>query len=112
MINGLICINKPIGVYSADITNYLKKIIAANLSKTNIDDISLFKGVSEKPIYDKNERDLFKEYRKNIKIGHGGTLDPCAQGVLSNKPNKLLVVGIGSGTKLLSSFLDCDKVIL
>ena len=36
-----------------------------------------------------------------MKIGHGGTLDPMATGVL--------VLGIGSGTKLLGNFLDCTK---
>lgn len=36
-----------------------------------------------------------------VKIGHGGTLDPLATGVL--------ILGIGTGTKLLSQFLDCTK---
>jgi tRNA pseudouridine55 synthase len=36
-----------------------------------------------------------------VKIGHGGTLDPLATGVL--------ILGIGSGTKVLSQFLDCTK---
>lgn len=37
-----------------------------------------------------------------IKVGHGGTLDPLATGVL--------ILGIGTGTKLLSQFLECTKV--
>lgn len=36
-----------------------------------------------------------------LKIGHGGTLDPLATGVL--------IVGIGNGTKALSRFLACTK---
>jgi tRNA pseudouridine55 synthase len=36
-----------------------------------------------------------------VKIGHGGTLDPLATGVL--------ILGIGSATKLLPQFLDCTK---
>ncbi|PWY84980.1 pseudouridine synthase [Aspergillus heteromorphus CBS 117.55] len=46
-------------------------------------------------------------HRKNrnrkleVKIGHGGTLDPLATGVL--------VAGIGAGTKSLPSFLGCTK---
>jgi tRNA pseudouridine55 synthase len=36
-----------------------------------------------------------------VKIGHGGTLDPLATGVL--------VAGIGKGTKHLLSFLECTK---
>jgi tRNA pseudouridine55 synthase len=36
-----------------------------------------------------------------FKMGHGGTLDPLASGVL--------IVGIGRGTKTLSDFLGCKK---
>ncbi|KAK0239959.1 pseudouridine synthase [Armillaria nabsnona] len=42
-----------------------------------------------------------KRFKGNVKIGQGGTLDPLADGVL--------VIGIGKGTKQLSSFLDCTK---
>ena len=36
-----------------------------------------------------------------VKIGHGGTLDPLATGIL--------ITGIGTGTKSLSQFLECTK---
>lgn len=36
-----------------------------------------------------------------VKIGHGGTLDPMATGVL--------ILGFGKGTKALNSFLGCTK---
>ena len=36
-----------------------------------------------------------------VKLGHGGTLDPAATGVL--------IVGVGSGTKELQGFLKCTK---
>ncbi|KAI7257890.1 tRNA pseudouridine synthase B [Hortaea werneckii] len=36
-----------------------------------------------------------------VKIGHGGTLDPLASGVL--------ILGIGAGTKRLNEFLECTK---
>ncbi|KAK8046195.1 TruB family pseudouridylate synthase [Apiospora saccharicola] len=36
-----------------------------------------------------------------VKMGHGGTLDPLATGVL--------ILGVGKGTKSLQSFLDCTK---
>ena len=36
-----------------------------------------------------------------IKIGHGGTLDPMATGVL--------IMGVGKGTKRLREFLECTK---
>jgi tRNA pseudouridine55 synthase len=38
-----------------------------------------------------------KKKRPDIKVGHGGTLDPCATGVL--------VLGIGSATKVLTAYL-------
>jgi tRNA pseudouridine55 synthase len=38
---------------------------------------------------------------ENVKIGHGGTLDPLATGVL--------VLGVGNGTKQLNEFLGCTK---
>jgi len=42
-----------------------------------------------------------KRQNPSIKIGHGGTLDPLATGVL--------IAGIGRGTKELSNFLSCTK---
>ncbi|KAF2658940.1 pseudouridine synthase [Lophiostoma macrostomum CBS 122681] len=36
-----------------------------------------------------------------VKLGHGGTLDPMATGVL--------IVGVGKGTKQLNRFLECTK---
>lgn len=38
---------------------------------------------------------------KEVKIGHGGTLDPMATGVL--------ILGVGAGTKKLGEFLSCTK---
>eukprot|EP01035_Chromulina_nebulosa_P018468 gene18468-24178_t len=39
--------------------------------------------------------------KRNIKVGHGGTLDPLAQGVI--------VLGVGKGTQLLSEYLIGSK---
>lgn len=52
-------------------------------------------------------RETKREQRKRrkktleVKLGHGGTLDPMATGVL--------IVGVGKGTKSLQDFLDCTK---
>lgn len=46
------------------------------------------------------KRGLNKKAAK-VKMGHGGTLDPLATGVL--------IIGVGSGTKSLQTFLDCTK---
>jgi tRNA pseudouridine55 synthase len=39
--------------------------------------------------------------KRKIKVGHGGTLDPLATGVL--------VIGVGKGTKMLSQYLTGSK---
>ena len=48
-----------------------------------------------------NQRNRRKIKDPKVKIGHGGTLDPLATGVL--------IAGIGSGTKSLQDFLLCTK---
>lgn len=49
-----------------------------------------------------HQKKVPKRLRKQqVKIGHGGTLDPMATGVL--------VVGLGMGTKELQIFLGCTK---
>jgi tRNA pseudouridine55 synthase len=45
--------------------------------------------------------ELRKIRKPKIKVGHGGTLDPLAEGVL--------VLGVGEGTKLLESYLSGPK---
>lgn len=49
----------------------------------------------------KQKRSRAKRGNPKVKIGHGGTLDPLATGVL--------VAGIGKGTKELGRFLECTK---
>jgi len=53
-MQGLLLINKPVGWTSFDVVNYIRKIVAAEEGK--------------KP--------------KNVKVGHTGTLDPLATGLL------------------------------
>jgi tRNA pseudouridine55 synthase len=61
-----------------------------------------------KPWLDAQRRDMILSASKKkhidrlkVKLGHGGTLDPMATGVL--------IVGIGKGTKCLQRFLECTK---
>lgn len=49
--------------------------------------------------------DVIRQLRKKLnvkKIGHAGTLDPLASG--------LMIVGVGDGTKLLRHFVELNKV--
>ena len=48
-----------------------------------------------------NQRHRRREKKVTVKIGHGGTLDPLATGVL--------VTAIGKGTKSLQGYLECTK---
>ena len=48
-----------------------------------------------------NQRQRRREKNIQVKIGHGGTLDPLATGVL--------ITGVGKGTKALQRFLLCTK---
>jgi tRNA pseudouridine55 synthase len=71
---GIILVDKPLGWTSFDVVNYVRKVVA------NYED--------KKP--------------KNIKVGHSGTLDPFATGLL------ILLVG-KEYTKQASSFSKLDK---
>ncbi|CRG90665.1 tRNA pseudouridine synthase B [Talaromyces islandicus] len=51
--------------------------------------------------YQRNKHRRRYRKRPEVKIGHGGTLDPMATGVL--------ITGIGQGTKHLHTFLGCTK---
>lgn len=50
--------------------------------------------------FQKKRRSKAKQEMK-VKMGHGGTLDPLATGVL--------ILGVGKGTKSLQNFLNCTK---
>ncbi|XP_028286761.1 pseudouridylate synthase TRUB1 isoform X2 [Parambassis ranga] len=79
-LNGLFAIYKKQGPTSADVLNSLKE--------------ALLKAGVQNP----NPR---KRKKQSLKMGHGGTLDSAASGVL--------VVGVGNGTKTLSTLLTGSK---
>ncbi|KAF7705367.1 probable tRNA pseudouridine synthase 1 [Silurus meridionalis] len=80
-LNGIFAIYKKTGPTSADVLNTLKQKL---LKEAGVD----------KPNPRKRKKQAFK-------LGHGGTLDSAASGVL--------VVGIGEGTKMLTSMLSGSK---
>lgn len=90
-------VHKPQGVSSADVIRHLQRHF--NPSKT-------FKPWLEEERARRNRENGFQRRRRRdqrleVKIGHGGTLDPLATGVL--------ITGIGKGTKSLQDFLACTK---
>ncbi|KAM4715839.1 pseudouridylate synthase TRUB1 isoform 2-T2 [Anableps anableps] len=80
-LNGLFAIYKKQGPTSADVLNTLKETL-----------------LREAGVQNTNSR---KRKKQCLKMGHGGTLDSAASGVL--------VVGVGNGTKMLSTMLTGSK---
>ncbi|XP_069564912.1 pseudouridylate synthase TRUB1 [Brachyistius frenatus] len=80
-LNGVFAIYKKQGPTSADVLNTLKETL-----------------LKEAGVQNPNPR---KRKKQSLKMGHGGTLDSAACGVL--------VVGVGNGTKMLSTLLTGSK---
>uniref|UniRef100_A0AAQ5X7N1 Pseudouridylate synthase TRUB1 n=1 Tax=Amphiprion ocellaris TaxID=80972 RepID=A0AAQ5X7N1_AMPOC len=80
-LNGLFAVYKKQGPTSADVLNALKEAL-----------------LKEAGVQNPNPR---KRRKQSLKMGHGGTLDSAASGVL--------VVGVGNGTKMLSTMLTGSK---
>lgn len=103
-MNGVFAIEKPSGVTSLSFILDLQRLFTN--SGVFAKDLALAKQRIQKDLSsDKKwlEARIKKKVRDTkVKIGHGGTLDPLAQGVL--------VVGVGSGTKKLQYYLsECTK---
>lgn len=78
-VAGLCAVYKPKGCSSSDVVEDVKRILQNTLG---------------------NARKT-RGKKAGIKVGHGGTLDPMAEGVL--------VLGLGDGTKLLANYLSGSK---
>jgi len=96
---GLAGINKPIGMSSAQVIRDCQH---------HFNPSALFKPMIDQEIAARSRESNNKKKRRGfgkndirVKMGHGGTLDPLATGVL--------ILGVGKGTKSLQSFLDCTK---
>ncbi|KAI5957823.1 PUS4 [Candida theae] len=102
-MNGVFAVYKPSGISSAKCIGELQELFTK--STTFAPDL---KAMKEKVLYDLSRDKKWKNRAQKkadatrIKIGHGGTLDPMASGVL--------VVGVGLGTKKLQYYLsECQK---
>jgi len=82
---GLFAVEKPLEWTSQDVVSYIRGMLTRDARD---------RGAIG------NKRTTGKR-KKNLKVGHGGTLDPLATGVL--------VLGVGSGTKQLQGYLSGDK---
>ena len=82
MHRGIFAVVKPVGITSAAVTNRIKAVLEREALERSPDAA--------------RRRDV-----RRIKVGHGGTLDKGASGVL--------VIGLGEDCKKLSHFLGSDK---
>ncbi|KAI1138779.1 trub family pseudouridylate synthase-containing protein [Hypoxylon sp. FL0543] len=99
VLDGVFGINKPMGMSSAQaIRDCQHHFNPSMFFKPMIDQEKASRA------RESNSRRKRRGFGKNdirVKMGHGGTLDPLATGVL--------ILGVGKGTKALQSFLDCTK---
>ncbi|KAK6505158.1 hypothetical protein TWF481_007079 [Arthrobotrys musiformis] len=100
--DGIIAVNKPAGRTSAQVLRNLQ--VTFGKSEFFADHLEAQKAYSQ---HQDKRQSYTRKGRRNkkgdtqVKLGHGGTLDPMATGVL--------IVGVGNGTKRLSTYLDCTK---
>ncbi|KAK7456185.1 TruB family pseudouridylate synthase [Colletotrichum acutatum] len=92
-------INKPYGMSSAQVIRDCQQQMNPSAMFKPLIERDLAAKMQESKQEWKRRRAVKKDSR--VKMGHGGTLDPLATGVL--------ILGVGSGTKSLGSFLDCTK---
>ncbi|GAB7351124.1 hypothetical protein MBLNU459_g1584t1 [Dothideomycetes sp. NU459] len=100
ILEGVFAINKPTGISSAQVLRDLQEHL--NPSKLFAPWISAERDRRQSETANQQQkRSRRQRGAVQVKIGHGGTLDPLATGVL--------IVGLGAGTKSLQGFLDCKK---
>ncbi|KAJ0323340.1 hypothetical protein Brms1b_001736 [Colletotrichum noveboracense] len=99
VFEGVFAINKPYGMSSAQVIRDAQSAFNPSAMFKPLIDRDLAAKNAEPRQEWKRRRQVKKDTR--VKMGHGGTLDPMATGVL--------ILGVGSGTKSLGSFLDCTK---
>ncbi|CCH44929.1 tRNA pseudouridine synthase [Wickerhamomyces ciferrii] len=97
-MNGILAISKPQGITSSKFLAELQKVFTE--SPVFSQHLANIRGNKMQAIVQTSgKRASKRQMRKYVKVkmGHGGTLDPLATGVL--------VVGIGNGTKKLQNYL-------
>jgi tRNA pseudouridine55 synthase len=86
LAEGLLAVHKPLNWTSQDVVSFVRGILERDARN---------RGAKPTPIYSRRNKS------QKIKVGHGGTLDPLASGVL--------VIGVGRGTKQLNEYLSGSK---
>ncbi|KIW03856.1 tRNA pseudouridine(55) synthase [Verruconis gallopava] len=97
ILEGVLAIHKPPSISSYDVI----RTVTPLFRKSQLFQPLIARERSRKEQSSSRRKNAQKDQLSELKIGHGGTLDPLATGVL--------VVGIGNGTKALQKFLDGTK---
>ncbi|KAJ5101809.1 hypothetical protein NUU61_004031 [Penicillium alfredii] len=97
ILEGVFAVHKPQGVTSADVIRTLQH----HFNPSKLFRPWLEEERARRDRENANQRKRRRSKRVEVKIGHGGTLDPLATGVL--------IAGVGKGTKSLNGFLGCTK---
>lgn len=96
--SGVFAVNKPPSISSAQVIRDLQRTFQpSTLFAPALD----HERARRKEQRSRNQRDRRKDKSIKVKMGHGGTLDPMATGVL--------ILGVEGGTKSLQKFLECTK---
>ncbi|MCJ1424025.1 hypothetical protein MMC29_001912 [Sticta canariensis] len=94
---GVLAINKPKSISSAQVLREMQHVFKRSKFFTPW----LEAERADRRRLSKHQQRRRRDKRVEVKLGHGGTLDPIATGVL--------IVGVGKGTKQLKNFLECAK---
>ncbi|KAI4260597.1 MAG: hypothetical protein LQ352_000158 [Teloschistes flavicans] len=97
IVEGVFAVNKPKSISSAQVLRDIQRTFNHSRLFAPWLDIERARRAQES----NNQRKRRKHKHLQVKLGHGGTLDPMATGVL--------IVGVGKGTKYLQNFLACTK---
>eukprot|EP00578_Thalassiosira_sp_NH16_P024333 CAMPEP_0181083056 /NCGR_PEP_ID=MMETSP1071-20121207/3955_1 /TAXON_ID=35127 /ORGANISM="Thalassiosira sp., Strain NH16" /LENGTH=414 /DNA_ID=CAMNT_0023164691 /DNA_START=72 /DNA_END=1316 /DNA_ORIENTATION=- len=98
LAEGLLAVHKPLTWTSNDVVAYVRGILTRDARDRG------YKEGGDNGCGGNNNRGRRgggRRKKQMMKVGHGGTLDPLASGVL--------VLGVGKGTTMLQSYLQGDK---
>ncbi|TKA73395.1 hypothetical protein B0A55_04281 [Friedmanniomyces simplex] len=101
IFEGVFAINKPPAITSAQVI----RDVQSHFTPSALFAPWLQREQDKRAVESHNQRNKRRSWKakqaSQVKMGHGGTLDPLATGVL--------ILGVGSGTKALNGFLTCTK---
>ncbi|KAL2048101.1 hypothetical protein N7G274_000012 [Stereocaulon virgatum] len=97
VVEGVFAINKPPDISSAQVIRNLQQ----HFNPSTLFAPWLAAERASRNAESRPQQRRRRDKRLQVKIGHGGTLDPMATGVL--------IMGVGKGTKYLQNFLECTK---